>query len=171
MGPKSSFLVCFMIRIFLRLFLPYKCLMWPPPVLHLFHSFHVLILLPQIPAPPQLRISGKLLSPGCLLLQHQFDLWRPPCRPRPATHATHTHRAGAHTVTGAVGSLSADRRVGASQAQESEMRNLGETQGKWTRGPGRNITWLTSKVNVPATLLACVSVCNPSLKPHAARTY
>ena len=98
MGPKSSFLVCFMIR-FLRLFLPYKCLVWPLPVLHLFHSFHVLILLPQTPAPPQLRISGKLLSPGCLLLQHQspFDLWGPPCRPRPATHATHTHTAQART--------------------------------------------------------------------------
>ena len=49
--------------------------------------------------------------------------------PRHTRH-THTHRAGAHAVTGTVGSLSTDRRVGASQAQESKMRNLGETQGK-----------------------------------------
>lgn len=50
--------------------------------------------------------------------------------PRPATHATHTPRRRARTVTGTFGSLSPGRKVGASQAQESKMRNLGETQGK-----------------------------------------
>ena len=127
MGLKSSFLVCFMIRIFffLRFFLTYKPLVWPLPVLPLF-------------ARPHLTASD---SP-------------PPPAPLPASAHPPTPRRRAHTVTGTVGSLSLDRKVCVSQAEKSKMRNLGETQVKWTRSPGRNFTWLTSKVNVPARPLA-----------------